>query len=67
MDKIQVICCLVAIAICVLLDVLCGTTGHTLASLAVIALVGMHQSYIYRKECDEAEARKEQYQRKIKR
>ena len=66
MDAIQIVCALVALAIAILLDVISGNTGHTLICLAGIAFWAVITSYEYRKQCKEAEDRKNQYQRKLR-
>lgn len=67
MDATQVACCVIGLALSILMDVLTGNVGHTLACLSVIAFVAVSLSYEYRKRCDEAEERKTQYHRKLRR
>lgn len=65
MDGIQIGCCVVMLALAILLDVLCRSHGYTLLCLSFIAVLGVSLSYEYRKKHEEAKARKRQYQQRI--
>ena len=65
MNTIQIVCCLVAFCLAVLLDMLCHSYGYTILCLFGIAVLGVVLSYDYRKQCEEAEKRKAQYQRRL--
>ena len=55
MNTIQIVCCLVAFCLAVLLDMLCHSYGYTILCLFGIAVLGVALSYDYRKQCEEAE------------
>nr|DAX38785.1 MAG TPA: hypothetical protein [Caudoviricetes sp.] len=62
MNAIQIVCCLVALCLSIILDIMCHSYGYTMTCLFTIAVLAVVFSYDYRKRCEEADRRRRHYQ-----
>ena len=64
MTSTQIICVLLGLIATILLDILCGTLGHTLAWLFATSLLSVSLSIYYREQSERMERRLRDYHRK---